>query len=108
VVWRLTARRDGDYEIKVVAGAESAAKTVQVSPGLKWVSGVRLRGHFLERMFTSGESALPDGGALEAISVSYPERNIEIAGYEMNWIWFFFIVSMIAGFLFKELLGIQI
>src|SRR5215471_460092 len=80
VVWRLAAREDGDYEIKVVAGTESAAKTLRVSPGLKRVSGVRLRGHFLERMFTSGEAPLPDAGSIEAISVNYPERNIEIAG----------------------------
>lgn len=108
VVWRLTARQNGDYEIKVVAGAENAAKTVRVSQELARVSPVRLRGHFLERMFTSGEAALSGGGAIEAISVNYPERNIDVAGYEMNWIWLFFILSMVAGFLFKELLGIQI
>ena len=107
VVWRLAARQDGNYEIKVAAGPESAAKTVRVSRELRRVSPTRLRGHFLERMFTSSEAALPDG-VIEAISISYPERNIEIAGYEMNWIWLFFILSMIAGFLFKELLGIQI
>ena len=108
VVWRLAAQHDGDYEIKVVSGPESAAKTVRVSKELSRVSGLRLRGHVLERLFSSGEGALPDGGTIEAISVNYPERNIEIAGYEMNWIWVFFILSMVAGFLFKELLGIQI
>jgi uncharacterized membrane protein (DUF106 family) len=107
VVWRLEAQKQGDYEIEVVAGGENAAKTVRVSSELTRVSPVRLRGQFLERMLSSGEAALPDG-AIESISVSYPERNIDIAGYEMNWIWLFFILSMVAGFLFKELLGIQI
>jgi uncharacterized membrane protein (DUF106 family) len=107
VVWRLAARQSGDYQVKVVAGAENATKTLRVSSELTRVSPVRLRGQFLERMLTSGEAALPDG-AIESISVSYPERNIDIAGYEMNWIWLFFILSMAAGFLFKELLGIQI
>ena len=45
---------------------------------------------------------------MESIAVNYPDRNIEIAGYEMNWIVLFFVLSMIAGYLFKELLGIQI
>lgn len=107
VVWRLSARTQGDYEIKVVTGTENAMKTVRVSPELARVSAVRLRGQFLERMLSSGEAALPPG-AIESISVSYPERNIDIAGYEMNWIWLFFILSMVAGFAFKELLGIQI
>lgn len=108
VVWRLAARQDGDYQIKVVAGAENAAKTLRVSSELTRLSPVRLRGHFWERMFTSGEPALPENGAVESIAIAYPERNIEIAGYAMNWIWLFFILSMVAGYLFKELLGIQI
>jgi hypothetical protein len=108
VVWRLAASRDGDYEIQVVAGGEEATKTLRVSSKLARVSAVRLRGHFWERMFTSGEPALPADGAVESISVNYPDRNIEIAGYEINWIVLFFVLSMIAGYLFKELLGIQI
>jgi uncharacterized membrane protein (DUF106 family) len=108
VVWRLAARRDGDYEIKIVAGPDGVTKSVRVSSELARVSPVRLRRHFWERMFASGEPALPANGVLESIAVSYPERNIEIAGYEVNWIVLFFVLSMIAGFVFKELLGIQI
>ncbi len=107
VVWRLLAGKPGDYEIQVVDGGQTAPKTVRVSPALTRVSSVRLRGQFLERMLSSGEAALPPG-TIESISVNYPDRNIEIAGYEMNWIWLFFILSMVAGFAFKELLGIQI
>ena len=108
VVWRLAARRDGDYEIEIVAGGQKAAKTLRVSSDLARVSAVRLRGHFWERMFASGERALPASSAVESIAVNYPDRNIEIAGYEINWIVLFFVLSMIAGYLFKELLGIQI
>jgi hypothetical protein len=59
-------------------------------------------------MFTSAESSLPDNSPIESISINYADRNIAIAGYGMNWIWLFFILSMIAGFIFKEVLGIQI
>ena len=107
VVWRLSASKQGAYEIKVADGTESAVKTIRVSSDLTRVSPVRLRGQFLERMLSSSEAALPPG-TIESIAVSYPDRNIDIAGYEMNWIWLFFIVSMVAGFAFKELLGIQI
>ena len=59
-------------------------------------------------MFSSAESALPQNSPIESIAINYPDRDIDIAGYGMNWIWLFFILSMIAGFIFKELLGIQI
>ena len=118
VVWRLVASQEGSYEVKISAGGQSATpsvtptltKSVRVSSQLARVSPERLRGHFWERMFSSGESALPANSAIESIAVDYPERNIPlgIAGYEMNWIWLFFILSMIAGFICKELLGIEV
>ncbi|MFY9559671.1 MAG: hypothetical protein WAQ52_05495 [Terriglobales bacterium] len=108
VVWRLAASKEGAYEIKVVATGQSVTKTVHVSSELARISPVRLRGHLWERMLTSAESAVPENSPVESIAINYPERNIEIAGYEMNWIWLFFIFSMIAGFIFKELLGIQV
>jgi uncharacterized membrane protein (DUF106 family) len=118
VVWRLVASQEGLYEVKISAGGQSATpsvtptltKSVRVSSQLARVSPERLRDHFWERMFSSGESALPANSAIESIAVDYPERNIPlgIAGYEMNWIWLFFILSMIAGFICKELLGIEV
>ena len=109
-VWRLVASQEGAYEVKIVANGTSAVKTVRVSSHLARVSPERLRDHFWERMFLSGESALPDTSSVESITVDYPQRNIPlgIADYEMNWIWLFFILSMIAGFIFKELLGIEV
>ena len=108
IIWRLTGSKEGKYEVKIVAGGASAAKAVCVGSGLPRISTVRLRGHFWERMFTSAESALPENSPIESISINYADRNIEIAGYGMNWIWLFFILSMVAGFVFKELLGIKI
>ena len=108
IVWRLIGSKEGKYEVKIAAAGQSVAKVVCVGSGLPRISTVRLRGHFWERMFTSAEAALPENSPIESISINYPDRNIEIAGYGMNWIWLFFILSMVAGFIFKELLGIKI
>jgi uncharacterized membrane protein (DUF106 family) len=108
IVWRLTGSKDGKYEVKVAAAGQSAVKTVSVGSDLPRISTVRLRGQFWERMFSSAEPALPENSVIDSISVNYPDRDIDIAGYGMNWIWLFFILSMVAGFIFKELLGIQI
>ena len=113
IVWRLVGSKEGKYEVKVAAGqtagvAATVTKTVCVGTDLPRISTVRLRGHFWQRMFSAAEPALPENSPIDSISINYPDRNIEIAGYGMNWIWLFFILSMIAGFVFKELLGIQI
>jgi hypothetical protein len=108
VVWRLVASKPGNFEIKLVEDGQSVTKSVSVADGLAKISTQRMRDRFWERIFESGEPAIPKGGSIESISIDYAERNIEIAGYGMNWIWLFFILSMIAGFAFKEILGIQI
>jgi uncharacterized membrane protein (DUF106 family) len=109
IVVRLVGSREGKYVLKIPDGpGQIVTKTVCVGGGLPRISTIRLRGHFWERMFSSAEAALPENSPIESISINYPDRNIEIAGYGMNWIWLFFILSMVAGFIFKEVLGIQI
>jgi uncharacterized membrane protein (DUF106 family) len=108
IVWRLIGSKERKYEVKILVEGRSATKGISVGSGLPRISTVRLRGRFWERVFSSAEPALPENSPIESISINYPDRNIEVAGYGMNWIWLFFILSMIAGFIFKELLGIQI
>jgi len=109
IVWRLAASKAGAFEVKVATGGQSVTKNLNVSAGVVRVSPVRLRGQFWERIFSSAESALPDNSPIAAVAIDYPDRNIDLFGYyEMNWIWLFFILSMIAGFIFKEILGIKV
>ena len=108
VVWRVVAERDGQYEIKIAAAGQTVSKQVVVSPGLARVSPVRLKDNFWERMLTSGESALAENSPVQSITISYPPRVISFAWMEWNWIVLFFVVSLIAGFIFKSALGIQV
>jgi uncharacterized membrane protein (DUF106 family) len=108
VVWRVVVQRSGQYDIQVVAAGQMVSKQVMVSQGLARISPVRLRGNFWERMFTSGEPALADNSSIQSIAISYPSRTIGFAWMEWNWIVLFFVVSLIAGFIFKSVLGIQV
>jgi uncharacterized membrane protein (DUF106 family) len=108
IVWRLSGSQEGKYEVKIAAAGQSVSKSVCIGNDLPRISTFRLRGQFWERMFSSAETALPENSPIESISINYPDRDIDIAGYGMNWIWLFFILSMIAGFIFKEILGIKI
>ena len=108
VVWRLQAEKAGHYEVKVSAGGQSVTKKVCAGTDLARISPVRLRGQFWDRLFSSAEPAISAEIPIDSIAVNYPDRNIEIAGYGVNWIVLFFVLSMIAGFAFKEILGIQI
>ena len=107
VVWRVEAAKNGAYDLKVNAADHAVEKSLLVSPALARVSPERLRAPYWKRMFVSGESALSDG-PVQSIAVDYPVRTIAFAGFEWNWIWLFFVLSLVAGFLFKSVLGIEI
>ncbi len=108
VVWRVVAERSGQFDIHIAAAGQTVSKQVVVAPGLARISPLRLRGNFWERMFSSGEPALADNSPVQSIAISYPPRVIDFAWMEWNWIVLFFVVSLIAGFIFKSVLGIQV
>jgi hypothetical protein len=108
VVWRVVAAKNGTYNVDIEAGGQSFSKQVVVSPDVERLSAVRLRDHLLDRWLSSGESKLPENGPIESIDVSYAPRDINFAWIDWNWIVLFFVLSMIAGFAFKEILGIEI
>jgi len=108
VTWRVVAAKPGDYNVNIQVADHTFSKRVIVGSGLPRLSSTRLRGKFWERIFISGEPALPENKFIQAIDVQYPDRNIAFAGIEWNWIWLFFVLSLAAGFLFKSILGIEI
>ena len=108
VVWRVVAEKQGAYDVNIAAAGQTVAKHIVVSPEVSRVSPIRLRGRFWERMLYSAEPALPDNSPVESVAVTYPPRTIEFAWMEWNWIVLFFVLSMVAGFIFKEVLGIEI
>jgi len=108
VVWRVVAENTGQFDIQIAAAGQTASKQVVVSPGLARISPLRLQEKFWQRMFTSGEPALADNSPVQSITIGYPPRVIGFAWMEWNWIVLFFVVSLIAGFIFKSALGIQV
>ena len=108
VVWRVVADKEGDYSVNVQASGQAASKRVVIGSGIQRLSSIRLRGKFWERLLYSAEPALPDNNLIDAIEVHYPDRDIAFVGFEWNWIWLFFVLSLAAGFVFKSILGIEI
>lgn len=108
VTWRLVAASNGNYDVKVTGGGGGLSKQVQVSSRLQRLSPERLQAAWWKRMFSSAEPVLPGGSAVQAISVDYPPREVGVFSWQANWILWFFFISLIAGFIFKTALGIEV
>lgn len=108
IVWRLVAQKEGHYELSLAAEGETDSKRVVVSSEIARLSPIRLRGRFWERLFVSAEPALAKESRIQSIAVHYPDRTIYFAWMEWDWIWLFFVLSLLAGFFFKTVLRIEI
>src|SRR5207247_8871490 len=108
VVWRLVAEKNGDYNVIIGVAGQTLSKAVVASSGLSRVSPIRLQGHFWERIFVSGEPALPESSPIQSVEVGYPSRNVRFMGVDRNWICLFFVLFLVAGFVFKSVLNIEI
>lgn len=107
VIWRVSPQREGNYDITVRVGEQSISKSVVVGSGMAKLSPLRTAGHW-DRWLSSAEPALPANSSVRTIEVAYPVRDVPLAGFEWNWIWLFFVLSLVAGFFFKTVLGIEI
>jgi hypothetical protein len=108
IVWRVIPQEPGKRDLQIDVGSDSLLKSLEVSGGIKRISPTRLKDKWRERTFVSGEDALPSDSPVQSISINYPERTIAFAWLEWNWIWLFFVLSLIFGFLFKTILRIEI
>ncbi len=110
VIWRIPALDSGSQTLKVSVGGRTVAKSIVIGEGSypRRLSLIRLQGSVWKRLLDSGESPIEVDAAVQSIQVIYPTRKISLFGFRMNWIVWFFVFSMIAGYIFKSLLGIQI
>src|SRR5438874_4645946 len=108
IVWRVVTQEPGKRDLQIDVGSDSLLKSLEVSGGIRRISPTRLKDKWWERTFVSGEDALPSNSPVQSISINYPERTIAFAWLEWNWIWLFFVLSLIFGFLFKTILRIEI
>jgi uncharacterized membrane protein (DUF106 family) len=102
LVWRLSPRDVGDYELRVRLGQDTFTKTLSVTPGIARRSPVRLEQGFVNQLLYPSEAPLPATGPIRAISVAYPERDIELLGWRVHWMIVYFALSMIFAFALRK------
>jgi len=108
MAWRLTAAAPGDYELEIRNGAEAAAtKTVRVADNVVRRSPFKVRG-VLNELIYPAEPSLPQGGAIEAITVTYPEADVDVFGFELHWMIVYFVLSMVFAFILRGPFGVTI
>ncbi len=107
MAWRLTADTPGDYELEIRNGAQTATKTVRVTDRVVRRSPFKVRG-FLNELIYPAEASLPSDGAIEAITVTYPDADVVVFGFELHWMIVYFVLSMVFAFILRGPFGVTL
>ena len=108
VSWRVRGVSPGRFNLIVTAGEESVKKEMAVGYLDEGVSSLRTGEHWLANLLYPGEAPIPKQSVIESIEVLYPELDITFFGWGMNWLILFFVLSLVFGYSFKGVLGVQV
>jgi hypothetical protein len=104
VSWRVRAASGASGSLLLHVPKTSASKTIQVGPGLRYLS-IRRVASVVDWLRYPAESRLP-AGDVQWIEVSYPDAKIYIFGFGMYWLLWFSIVCLIAMLVFRRRFGV--
>lgn len=108
VVWPMVPAKGGRYDVRIKVGPDTFTKSVQVAGGVVRRSPVRLESSFVNQLLYPSEPPLPEGGPVDAITVLYPEVDMAVFGWELNWIVWFFALSILFAFALRRPFGVTI
>jgi uncharacterized membrane protein (DUF106 family) len=97
--WRIRASQPVNGSLRFSWNGESWEKTVNAGGGMPYLSVRRVTG-FWDALIYPGEDRLV-AGSPAWVEIRYPARAIELAGVEIHWLIWFFVVSMVGAYALK-------
>jgi len=105
VSWQLRAGSSGNFPLAFHQGKSRATQRVFVSRRIERIQPEIDKGHsFTSRLFPDADF-LPFDSPVRSVRIDYPEQ-AGFFGLQPGWLYYFFLVSMIAGLLIKRFLGL--
>jgi hypothetical protein len=108
ICWRVRAVAPGRFDLIANDGKSSISKKVAIGGRTEGVSTARTGESFIEALLYPGEAAIPSDSAIRSIEIVYPELDLHFLGWHVNWLILFLALSLVLGYSFKGMLGVQI
>jgi len=108
VSWRIRAQEPGRHRLAIRVGGETVEKEVRVGSNWGATSSRRTGAGFWDVLLYPGESPINRSSAVERIDVGYRPLDLDVLGFGIDWLIFFFVVSIAAGFALRKPLGVEI
>ena len=108
IAWRLRVDRPGDHALVVRIGDETLEK--RLVGGTRWGPVVQRRTGrgLVDTLLYPGEPPIAAGHPIEAVEIIYPPLELRLLGIDVDWLIAFLVLSMVFGFAFKGVLGVEV
>jgi uncharacterized membrane protein (DUF106 family) len=94
--WRVRPSQPFTGSLRFTWNGETFEKTISAGDGMPYLS-VRRVASIWDSFIYPGEDRVT-GSPVQWIEVRYPPRAITLAGFEIHWLVWFFVISMVAGY----------
>jgi hypothetical protein len=107
VCWNIQPREPGEHELSFTIGGESVTKELAVGDGFRPASLKRPAWSWTDALVHPRERPFAADSPIQSIEIVYPERSSWTTGTG-TWLIYWFVVSLIAAFLAKPLLKVNV
>lgn len=107
VYWNLKAKQPGHHQLEFRVGEQTFAKEFMVGDGFARTSQLRPAWNWTDILLHPWEAPFPPDSPVQSIAVQYPGRRSWTSGAD-TWMAYWFIVSMVAAFVGKPFLNVNI
>lgn len=108
ICWRIKALKPGRFQILINLDGRKISKEIIIDRhSLSRLSSVRPASGLWRELMAPGENPL-QASSIEEIAIKYPSRRLNFLGLKMHWLVAYFILSIIAGLIFKMPLKVEI
>jgi hypothetical protein len=107
VAWRIRPQEPGRHRLVVRVGETSVDKELRVGGGWGPTSTRRTGAGFFDELLYPGEPPIRSA-AVESIDIGYRPLELRLFSWPVDWLVFFFLLSIAAGFAFRRVLGVEI
>jgi hypothetical protein len=106
ICWRVRGVSPGRFDLTASDGKIPVTKAGAVGGRLEGVSTART--DWRASVLYPGERPIPSGSLIESIEIAYPAMEIRFLGFHLDWLILFLVLSLVLGFAFKGIFGVQI
>jgi hypothetical protein len=100
VSWRIRPTAEFSGRLRFVVDGRTIEKRIEAGAGPRYAPG-RRTGSVLESVWRPDEPHISSAG-VEWIDVRYPEAEVSLFGLRLNWLVWFFVISMLAALALRK------